>query len=1069
MRRAYWPALCSTAVVAALAAAPAAGARLPADASAARVLPAERLTLERLTAPRSVTAGGSLRARGRVANARGRRAGTGRLTFSLRRTRAARSGIYLRAKGTARDRNAGPNVARTVGGRSRRFEVRLLVPARVPARRYFLRACVRRGSGVNRASCRTRAIRVRRRPATGMPGGPGVPGGVSGGLRSLRAPLTGESFYFVMADRFANGSTENDRGGIPGGPDDHGFDDTHKGYYHGGDLRGMLEHIDYIERLGTTAIWLTPSFKNKPVQGDPPNRSAGYHGYWITDFTQIDPHLGTNADLAALVAAAHARGMKVFFDIITNHTADVIAYQRKGEGPAPYGYVAKDDSPYRTAAGAAFDDRDFAGTDGFPALSAAESFPFVPSNPAGSGDPGDVNHKVPEWLNDVTAYHNRGDTSFTGENSLYGDFFGLDDLFTEQPRVVDGMVDIYKAWIRDFRIDGFRIDTMKHVNDEFWQRFAPQVLDYARRQGKTEFFMFGEVFDTSRPFTSHFTTTDRVQAVLDFPFQAAAQRFAAGSGPTNAMRDLFAADDWYTDADSNAYQLPTFLGNHDMGRIGFFLRGANPGATDDEILARDRLAHELMYFSRGNPVVYYGDEQGFVGDGGDQDARQDMFGSNVATYNDDDLIGTGATTSTPRFDETHPLYRAIGRLADITRDHPALRNGPQQQRLAGPDAGVLAFSRLDRRDRREYVVALNNSEQPQTAFVPTSAGRGARFGLVYGDGPATPATDPGRRLPVVVPALSTVVYRSAGPIPHSPAAPGIALAPLPEGGAARDRAEIRAFVDGDGFYDVTFLAKAGGGPWTSIGTDDNDPYRVFHDLSGLAPGTTVSYRAVVLDDAGHARESDVGSLRVAEPSLALTAPPDGGRVRDRAQLGAEVVPDHNDYAVAFQRSVEGGAWTTVATDASQPVYSARDDVSALAPGTAIRYRAVLTYAPGRTVTSAVRAVQVATPVTTAIVHYRRPAGDYADWGLHLWGAAIAPGVETTWDAPRQRTGIDTYGAYFEIPLQDDTQPVNFIVHRPSGDSVPTTREPGGDRSFVPIDQPEIWLEQGDPAIHSTPP
>ena len=94
--------------------------------------------------------------------------------------------------------------------------------------------------------------------------------------------------------------------------------------------------------------------------------------------------------------------------------------------------------------------------------------------------------KVPDWLNDVTLYHNRGNTTFVGENAYYGDFFGLDDLFTEHPRVVQGMIDIYEAWIRDFGIDGFRIDTMKHVNDEFWQTFGPEVLDYARRQGKRD-------------------------------------------------------------------------------------------------------------------------------------------------------------------------------------------------------------------------------------------------------------------------------------------------------------------------------------------------------------------------------------------------------------------------------------------------------------------------------------------------------------------------------------------------------------------------------------------------------
>jgi alpha-amylase len=116
---------------------------------------------------------------------------------------------------------------------------------------------------------------------------------------SLRAPVTGESFYFVMADRFENGSAANDRGGLTGDRLVHGFDPTARGFYQGGDLKGLLDRIDYIQGLGTTAIWLTPSFKNKAVQlEDGP--SAGYHGYWITDFTQIDPHLGTNADLRAL-------------------------------------------------------------------------------------------------------------------------------------------------------------------------------------------------------------------------------------------------------------------------------------------------------------------------------------------------------------------------------------------------------------------------------------------------------------------------------------------------------------------------------------------------------------------------------------------------------------------------------------------------------------------------------------------------------------------------------------------------------------------------------------------------
>src|SRR4051794_20727486 len=155
-----------------------------------------------------------------------------------------------------------------------------------------------------------------------------------------------EQFYFVMTDRFANGETSNDTGGLTGDRMSTGFDPTDKGFYEGGDLAGLRARLDYIQGLGTTAIWLTPSFLNRPVQGTGANASAGYHGYWITDFTKIDPHLGTNAELQQLIADAHARGIKVYFDIITNHTADVISY---AEGK--YTYVDQKTRPYTDAAG----------------------------------------------------------------------------------------------------------------------------------------------------------------------------------------------------------------------------------------------------------------------------------------------------------------------------------------------------------------------------------------------------------------------------------------------------------------------------------------------------------------------------------------------------------------------------------------------------------------------------------------------------------------------------------------------------------------------------------------------
>lgn len=675
---------------------------------------------------------------------------------------------------------------------------------------------------------------------------------------SVRGGVSKQNFYFVMADRFSNGSTANDDGGLGSDPMVSGFDPTRKGFFNGGDLKGLQDRLDYIQGLGTNSLWLTPSFKNKAVQGGGQldNSSAGYHGYWVTDFTQIDPHLGTNAELKTLIDAAHSRGMKVYFDIIANHTADVIQYQETRSAP----YISKATEPYRTAAGEAFDDRDYAGTQDFPALDASTSFPYTPVVPAA-----EQNVKVPSWLNDATLYHNRGNTNFAGEDSTYGDFSGLDDLFTENPRVVDGMVDIYKMWIRDFGIDGFRIDTMKHVNDEFWQQFGPRVLNYAKEQGKDEFFMFGEVFDTSKSVTSKFTTKDRMQAVLDFGFQGAARSFASQGSKATGLADFFGGDDWYTDADSNVYQLPTFLGNHDMGRIGTFIAQDNAGAPDTELVERDELAHELMYFSRGNPVVYYGDEQGFTGAGGDQDSRQSMFASQVQEYLDDDLLGTSATHATDTFDTQHPLYRKISELAALIAKNPALRDGAQQSRYAAEGAGIYAFSRIDATEQREYIVALNNSETAQTAAIPSYEAK-QPFELVYGNAAAEAKSDAQAKLTVTVPPLSAVVYQAKGRLAKSKAAPAVVLKkPVTAAGDAA-RLKVTADVGGNSFYEVTFEARTPGGEWQSIGTDDNAPYQVFHDVSAIDAGTPVEYRAVVLDNAGHTSASEPRSGVVGEPT-----------------------------------------------------------------------------------------------------------------------------------------------------------------------------------------------------------
>nr|NLI50899.1 hypothetical protein [Propionibacterium sp.] len=648
---------------------------------------------------------------------------------------------------------------------------------------------------------------------------------------SLRSALTRERFYFVMADRFANGDIANDTGGLTGTRLQTGFDPTDKAFYHGGDLKGLTGKLDYIKGLGTTAIWLTPSFKNKPVQGGPGQESAGYHGYWVTDFTTIDPHLGTNADMLALIDAAHAKGMKVFFDIITNHTADVIDYT---EGV--YTYRTKKNYPYKDADGTAFDDRDYVNEE-FPELNPAVSFPYSPFL-----HPGDEDAKTPAWLNDVTLYHNRGDSTFAGESSTYGDFIGLDDLFTERPEVVEGMGEIYKTWVA-FGIDGFRIDTVKHVNLEFWQKFAPDIRGEAARIGNDDFFAFGEVYDGNPAVMSQYTTAGTLQATLDFGFQQQGVDFAKGKS-ARSLADFFTADDWYTDADSNAYQLPTFLGNHDMGRVALFLQDA--AADDAELLARVKLADALMYLVRGNPVTYYGDEQGFIGTGGDQLAREDMFASQVAIYNTEKVLG-GESGSRDRYDTTAPLYQYLKELADLRSAHPALADGAQQNRFAADGAGIFAVSRYDRDAGVEYLVAANNATTPATATFQTW-NQNEQFKPVFGAATRL-KSDKGRTVTVTVPALSVAVWRSSSKVDVNVAAPKATLT-LPAAGVA-GRAEVSAIVDTATFAQATFLYRpVGTSAWQPIGTDDNAPFRVYHDVTGLPLDTVLEYRVVVEDAAG---------------------------------------------------------------------------------------------------------------------------------------------------------------------------------------------------------------------------
>jgi glycosidase len=562
-----------------------------------------------------------------------------------------------------------------------------------------------------------------------------------------------ELIYFLLPDRFENGDPGNDRGGLSGDRLSTGFDPTAKGFFLGGDLKGLTARLDYIEGLGATAIWLGPIYQNKPVQGPKGRESAGYHGYWITDFTRPDAHFGSEAEFAAFVAAAHARGMKVYLDIITNHTADVIRY--RGCAFEACTYRSRADYPYSRRGGP----QGVAINPGFlgDTVQTPENFaklddmsfayePFVPD--------AERDAKVPAWLNDPRYYHNRGDTSFRGEDSRFGDFAGLDDLFTEDPRVVSGMIDIFGGWIDRYKVDGFRIDTARHVNPEFWQAFVPAMLERAKANGIPNFHIFGEVYDPDPGMLARFTRVDRFPAVLDFAFQAAVVETVARDGPTDRLTGLFERDVLYAGGEEAARRLPTFLGNHDMGRVGHFIDAANPRAGDTERLARARLAHTLLLTLRGVPTIYYGDEQGMTGDGGDQDAREPLFPSRVKSYNDNRLIGSTATPADANFDTGHPLYRHIAALAALRNAHPALRRGTQTVLASGPAPGLFVFERALGAER--ILVAVNTSGQPieaRAAVDPSIAG----FRRLDG---ACPAPDVPGSWRVALPAFGHMICRA---------------------------------------------------------------------------------------------------------------------------------------------------------------------------------------------------------------------------------------------------------------------------------------------------------------------
>ncbi len=481
-----------------------------------------------------------------------------------------------------------------------------------------------------------------------------------------------EVIYQLLVDRFENGAPGNDLELEVAAP---------RGY-HGGDWEGVRQRLDYLQGLGATTLWISPIVKNLP---------GGYHGYWTLDFEVVNPNFGTEAELRALVDAAHARGMKVIVDIVVNHVGAVGYYDQDLDGQPDPG----EENPGYAREGVR-------ATDGAPAE--LLFFPEVTPRPALFADEASYNKrgKVLDW-NDA-------------DQVVNGDFpqGGLKDLRTTSPEVRAELIRIYAAWIERLDIDGFRLDTLKHVEATFWREFAAAMRERAAAAGKERFFLFGEAFDGNYDTLAPYTKNFGPDSVVDFrlKFGGFDDVFGRG-GATRTLETIWQDKERKFESllvPGGAGQPPTkllvnFLDNHDVVR--FANAFPEPGRL------RAGLAYLFLY--DGIPCVYYGTEQGFAG-GEDPSNREDLSSSG--------------------FRADAPLYGWIAQLAALRKELEPLRRGELQFRWSTEhvggeaDAGVIAFERVAGTER--VLVAINTSGGDRVTSAASMGGGDMQTGFAEG-------------------------------------------------------------------------------------------------------------------------------------------------------------------------------------------------------------------------------------------------------------------------------------------------------------------------------------------------
>ena len=489
-----------------------------------------------------------------------------------------------------------------------------------------------------------------------------------------------EVIYQVLVDRFANGDVNNDYNVA--------YDDANLSKYLGGDYQGLIDKVDYLSALGITTLWISPVVVN--VEEDAGNGS--YHGYWTQDFLNVNPHWGDLPKLREMVQVMHDNNIKVVLDIVVNHVGQLFYYDINRNGQADittyYSTDGSDTVDIVTEWDPAYDPR---GIQGWTSL--GESGPA----PLGWVDMPEINRVLPnppEFAN-PDWYNRRGRVTDWGDfdQVVHGDFpGGLKDLNTERSDVRAALIDAFSYWIDAANLDGFRIDTLKHVEHEFWQEFCPAIRDHCSLIGKDKFLMFGESFDGDDQLIGSYTFDQEVDSVVYFSqkYQVYDDVFKFNK-PTTQVQTLLDARpvNFGTVAHDRGAGLPptdilvNFMDNHDIPRFLF----------DKDSVPALKSALTYLLTQDGIPCLYYGTEQGFSG-GNDPANREPLW-----------LSG---------YDESGDLFQHTAALTALRKAYAPLRRGDfslkwTTERVSGEeDANILAFERSY--DGESVLVVINTSD-----------------------------------------------------------------------------------------------------------------------------------------------------------------------------------------------------------------------------------------------------------------------------------------------------------------------------------------------------------------------